>query len=112
MVRITLGLFFITYGAVRVTKRPWSQRYWVIILASAMKIAEGIVKYCPVTDMVKQQVETKFPFSLLTSSNSNSNSSSNADSTTDDSSEHDHSNNSTTDKAEAIEKAAENINPS
>ncbi|GEN46227.1 YgaP family membrane protein [Alkalibacillus haloalkaliphilus] len=112
MVRITFGLFFITYGAVRVTKRPWSQRYWLIILVSAMKVAEGIVKYCPVTDMVKQQVETKFPFSLMTSSNSKSDSSSNESSNASSHSENDHSSNSTTDKAEAIEKAAENINPS
>ncbi|PKR76682.1 DUF2892 domain-containing protein [Halalkalibacillus sediminis] len=58
LVRITCGLFFLTYGAVRLTKRPWNQSYWVVIIASAMKIAEGIVRYCPVTDVWQSQTKS------------------------------------------------------
>ncbi|GAA0460254.1 DUF2892 domain-containing protein [Alkalibacillus silvisoli] len=97
LVRLTLGLFFITYGAVRVTKRPWSQRYWLIILASAMKVAEGIVRYCPMTDMVKQQINSRLPFNLFTNSNSNS-----QNTTTDPS----------TNETPTDEEVAQKINPS
>ncbi|WP_188207177.1 YgaP family membrane protein [Alkalibacillus aidingensis] len=86
LVRITLGFFFLAYGSVRATRRPWSQRYWLIIMASAMKIAEGIVRYCPVTDMVKQQIDARIPFNLFdtnTNSGSNSNSKTSSSSNSD-----------------------------
>ncbi|TFB14277.1 DUF2892 domain-containing protein [Filobacillus milosensis] len=56
LTRITLGLFLLVFGAVKLVKRPWNQSYWMIVLISAMKIAEGIVRYCPVTDVVKHQL--------------------------------------------------------
>ncbi|NIK11701.1 YgaP family membrane protein [Alkalibacillus almallahensis] len=65
LVRITLGLFLISYGTVKATKRPWHQRYYLLILAAAMKVAEGIVRYCPVTDMVKKQINANLPFNLF-----------------------------------------------
>ncbi|WP_411954830.1 DUF2892 domain-containing protein [Alkalibacillus sp. S2W] len=65
LVRITLGLFFISYGTIKATKRPWHQRYYLLILAAAMKVAEGIVRYCPVTDMAKKQINANLPFNLF-----------------------------------------------
>ncbi|MGM8216018.1 YgaP family membrane protein [Bacillaceae bacterium W0354] len=56
LTRITLGLFFMTYGAIKIGRKPWKQGYWVLILCSAMKVGEGIVRYCPVTDVVKTKV--------------------------------------------------------
>ncbi|MFD2638041.1 YgaP family membrane protein [Piscibacillus salipiscarius] len=56
LTRITLGLFLTVYGAVKLVKRPWNQSYWMIVLMSSMKVAEGIVRYCPVTDVVQQKM--------------------------------------------------------
>ncbi|GEL76684.1 YgaP family membrane protein [Tenuibacillus multivorans] len=56
LTRITCGLFFIVFGTVRLIKRPWNQSYWTIVLLSAMKVGEGIVRYCPVTDAVQQRM--------------------------------------------------------
>ncbi|MGP4074011.1 YgaP family membrane protein [Piscibacillus sp. B03] len=56
LTRITVGLFLLVFGAVKLVKRPWNQSYWMIVLMSAMKVGEGIVRYCPVTDVVQQKV--------------------------------------------------------
>ncbi|SEQ45506.1 YgaP family membrane protein [Piscibacillus halophilus] len=56
LTRITLGLFLLVYGAVKLVKRPWNQSHWMVVLMSAMKVAEGIVRYCPVTDVVQQRL--------------------------------------------------------
>lgn len=56
LTRITCGLFLLVFGAVKLIRRPWNQSYWMIVLLSAMKIAEGIVRYCPVTDAVQQRM--------------------------------------------------------
>ncbi|WP_234998544.1 YgaP family membrane protein [Salirhabdus sp. Marseille-P4669] len=53
LVRITAGLSFLSYGTARLIKRPWQQSSLLIIFLSAMKVAEGIVRYCPVTAVVK-----------------------------------------------------------
>ncbi|RPF50687.1 YgaP family membrane protein [Aquisalibacillus elongatus] len=57
LTRITVGLFLMVFGAVKLVKRPWNQSYWMIVLMSAMKVAEGIVRYCPVTDVVQQRMQ-------------------------------------------------------
>lgn len=72
LTRITCGLFFLTYGAVKISRQPWNQKYWILVLASAMKVGEGIVRYCPVTDMAKKQT-TSAIFGLLTKSRTENN---------------------------------------
>ncbi|MET3683211.1 hypothetical protein ABID56_001302 [Alkalibacillus flavidus] len=66
LIRITLGFFLMSYGSVRAVKRPWNQRYWLLILIAAMKVAEGIVRYCPMTDFAKRQINANLPFNLFT----------------------------------------------
>ncbi len=60
LTRITLGLFFIVYGAVKIIRKPWRQGYWIVVLAAAMKVGEGIVRYCPMTEMVKNKLINTF----------------------------------------------------
>mgnify|MGYP001945157663 CR=1 FL=1 len=60
LIRITAGFTFLSYGTARLVRRPWQQSNLLIIMLSAMKIGEGIVRYCPVTDLVKSpQVQNK-----------------------------------------------------
>ncbi|QPC45494.1 YgaP family membrane protein [Mangrovibacillus cuniculi] len=49
LIRITLGLTLVVWSAAKYTKRPWKEHYVWYILVGAMKVAEGIVRYCPVT---------------------------------------------------------------
>lgn len=53
LIRITCGLTFLTWAAAKYSKKPWCNSYLVVIMLSAMKVAEGIVRYCPITDLIK-----------------------------------------------------------
>ncbi len=54
MVRITCGLTMLTYITAKMVRRPYKQMYIFGAMAAAMKVAEGIVRYCPMTAMFKQ----------------------------------------------------------
>ncbi|KFZ32571.1 YgaP family membrane protein [Anoxybacillus ayderensis] len=48
MIRITFGFTMLAWATASLSRKPWRESYiWVIMLA-AMKIAEGIVRFCPV----------------------------------------------------------------
>jgi hypothetical protein len=53
LVRITCGFTFLSLGTARLVRRPWRQSSIIVILLSAMKVAEGIVRYCPVVALMK-----------------------------------------------------------
>ncbi|MBO8157230.1 MAG: DUF2892 domain-containing protein [Bacillaceae bacterium] len=61
LVRITCGLTGICYGMINLQKRPWQQGNWTIIALSAMKVGEGIVRFCPVTYLFENQMEMLQP---------------------------------------------------
>ncbi len=48
MIRITLGFMFLAWSTAKLVKRPNQQSYLWIALLAGMKIAEGIVRYCPI----------------------------------------------------------------
>jgi hypothetical protein len=53
MIRITCGLTMLSWSSAKLVRRPWCQSYlWVVMLA-AMKVAEGITRFCPVTELMK-----------------------------------------------------------
>ena len=54
MVRITCGLTMLSYITAKMVRRPYKQTYIFWAAAAAMKVAEGIVRYCPMTAMFKQ----------------------------------------------------------
>ncbi|TCT18927.1 DUF2892 family protein [Melghiribacillus thermohalophilus] len=58
LIRITCGLTGICYGMLNLQKRPWQQGNWTIITLSAMKVGEGIVRFCPVTYLLENQMTT------------------------------------------------------
>jgi hypothetical protein len=53
ILRMTLGLTFLCWATAKLVKKPWRQSYLIIVFLSAMKIAEGILKFCPVTELLK-----------------------------------------------------------
>lgn len=49
LIRITCGLSILAWVTARYTKRPWRDSYFVVIFLSAMKVGEGILRFCPIT---------------------------------------------------------------
>lgn len=56
LVRITCGLTILAWSTAKMVKNPWRDSYLVMALLAAMKVGEGIVRYCPVTAVFKEQM--------------------------------------------------------
>ncbi|MGD6854948.1 YgaP family membrane protein [Bacillus infantis] len=52
LIRITIGLTVLSWSTAKLVKTPWRDSYLVMAMLGAMKVAEGIVRYCPVTAML------------------------------------------------------------
>lgn len=57
LVRITLGLTILAWSTSKMVKRPWRDSYLFMAMMGAMKVGEGIVRYCPVTDMYQKGMD-------------------------------------------------------
>ncbi|MGG4267644.1 YgaP-like transmembrane domain [Peribacillus simplex] len=56
LTRITCGFTFLTWAMAKMVKKPWkNQSYIIVVMLSAMKIGEGILRYCPVTDALENR---------------------------------------------------------
>lgn len=53
MIRITCGLTILAWCTSKLVKRPWRSSYLLMALMGAMKVAEGIVRYCPLTALLQ-----------------------------------------------------------
>ncbi|WP_412922594.1 DUF2892 domain-containing protein [Mesobacillus foraminis] len=49
LVRITCGLTMLSWATAKMVKKPNSNSYMIMAILAAMKVGEGIVRYCPVT---------------------------------------------------------------
>jgi hypothetical protein len=49
LIRITCGLSMLAWATSRYGKRPWRDSYLVVIVLGAMKVGEGILRFCPIT---------------------------------------------------------------
>lgn len=47
LIRITCGLTMITWAASKSCKKPWNDCYFIWNVIGAMKVAEGILRFCP-----------------------------------------------------------------
>lgn len=54
LIRITLGLTILTWSTSKLVKNPWRDSLLFVALCGAMKVAEGIVRYCPVTALFEK----------------------------------------------------------
>ncbi|WP_026695291.1 YgaP family membrane protein [Peribacillus kribbensis] len=57
LIRLTCGFTLLAWSTARLAKRPNKNRYLLTAMMSAMKIGEGIVRYCPVTELMQQSKE-------------------------------------------------------
>ncbi|WP_025948711.1 YgaP family membrane protein [Geobacillus thermocatenulatus] len=48
-IRITVGLTLIAWATARLARRPWCTSYLWAALLGAMKVGEGITRFCPMT---------------------------------------------------------------
>lgn len=54
LIRITCGLTVLAWSTSKMTRRPFHESYIFIAFLGAMKVAEGITRYCPVTDLYQK----------------------------------------------------------
>ncbi|WP_053361448.1 DUF2892 domain-containing protein [Bacillus sp. FJAT-27251] len=57
LVRITCGLTMLSWATSKMVKRPWRESYLVVAFLAAMKVGEGIVRYCPLTALYEEGQE-------------------------------------------------------
>lgn len=78
LIRMTIGFTLLAWSTAKMVKRPWRDSHLFVAILSAMKIAEGIVRYCPMTALFEsvgemeenhrgtqdldQEDETLFPY--------------------------------------------------
>jgi len=53
LIRITFGLDVLSCSTAKLTRKPWCTWSKVLLWLSAMKIAEGILRFCPITEACK-----------------------------------------------------------
>ncbi|MFJ5717321.1 DUF2892 domain-containing protein [Neobacillus sp. NPDC093127] len=54
LIRITIGLTMLSWCTAKLVKHPWRDSYLFVALCGAMKVAEGIVRYCPITALYER----------------------------------------------------------
>lgn len=71
LIRITIGLTILSWSTAKMVKFPWRDSYLFIAICGAMKVAEGIVRFCPVTALFEryQEMEHQTPLTLGDGSN-------------------------------------------
>ncbi|MBU8880288.1 DUF2892 domain-containing protein [Bacillus sp. FJAT-29790] len=47
LVRITIGFTVLAWSTSKLVKKPWRDSYLIMAMLGGMKIAEGIVRFCP-----------------------------------------------------------------
>ncbi|ANB61681.1 YgaP family membrane protein [Anoxybacteroides amylolyticum] len=57
LIRITCGLTLLAWATAKMVKRPWRDSYVVIAMLAAMKVAEGITRFCPLTALLERYKE-------------------------------------------------------
>ncbi|MBO1582150.1 MULTISPECIES: YgaP family membrane protein [Bacillus] len=53
LIRITLGLVVLSCSTAKLTRKPWCTWSKVLLWLGAMRIAEGILRFCPITEACK-----------------------------------------------------------
>ncbi|NSL53019.1 YgaP family membrane protein [Calidifontibacillus erzurumensis] len=61
LIRLTFGFTLLTWAGAKMVKNPWRDSYLWVALVAAMKIAEGITKFCPMTALFEQYQQQQKP---------------------------------------------------
>ncbi|MEK3856506.1 YgaP family membrane protein [Cytobacillus sp. FSL H8-0458] len=54
LIRITIGFTVLAWSTSKLVKRPWRDSYLVMAMLGGMKVAEGIVRFCPLTALFER----------------------------------------------------------
>ncbi|MBA2876844.1 YgaP family membrane protein [Thermaerobacillus caldiproteolyticus] len=54
LIRITCGLMILAWATAKMTRWPWRDSYLFIAMLAAMKVAEGITRFCPITALFEK----------------------------------------------------------
>ena len=46
-IRTMIGFSILSFATARMVKKPWKQSYVLLAVVGAMKVAEGLMNYCP-----------------------------------------------------------------
>lgn len=57
LIRITIGLTVLACCTARLVRKPWRESNILFATLGAMKVAEGIVRFCPITALFQQGQE-------------------------------------------------------
>ncbi|MGM0840677.1 MAG: YgaP family membrane protein [Bacillota bacterium] len=57
LIRITVGFTILAWSTSKLARRPWRDSYLVMAVIGAMKVGEGILRYCPVTALFEKSAE-------------------------------------------------------
>jgi hypothetical protein len=57
LVRITFGAAILAWTTAKMVKQPWRDSYLCIAMLAAMKIAEGVTRFCPLTALFEKYQE-------------------------------------------------------
>ena len=57
LIRLTCGFTMLAWGTAKLVKRPYSNTPFFIIMMAAMKVAEGITRFCPMTYLFEERME-------------------------------------------------------
>ncbi|RFU61835.1 YgaP family membrane protein [Peribacillus glennii] len=49
LIRMTFGFTIVAWATAKLVKKPWRDSYILLAMIGAMKIGEGILRYCPLT---------------------------------------------------------------
>jgi hypothetical protein len=52
LLRIICGFTFLSWSIAKMSRKPWNNSYLIISMLAGMKIGEGILRYCPVVDLM------------------------------------------------------------
>lgn len=54
LIRITVGFTILAWSTSKLARRPWRDSYLVMAVIGAMKVGEGILRYCPITALFEK----------------------------------------------------------
>jgi hypothetical protein len=59
LIRITVGLTVVAWSTAKLVKRPWRDSWLIMAMLGAMKVAEGIVRFCPLTLLYERYAQNE-----------------------------------------------------
>ncbi|MGD7023929.1 YgaP family membrane protein [Rossellomorea vietnamensis] len=58
LIRITVGFTVLSWATAKLVKMPWRDSYLWMALLGGMKVGEGILRFCPITAIFENQMDS------------------------------------------------------